>query len=122
MIDCGLTRFYELLNAGAFKTKKVGGMRLVEGASINAFGTERSCSSISRQNRASAAVALVDIRFAREPRSIDFERIKHAALVRLPDLLTRWLPGGRVEGAEYVVRNPKRHDRKPGSFKINLAT
>jgi hypothetical protein len=32
------------------------------------------------------------------------------------------LPGGKVIGAEYVVRNPKRDDRRPGSFRINLRT
>jgi hypothetical protein len=53
-------------------------------------------------------------------RRLDFERINRAALSRLPDLLARWLPGGRTEGREYVVRNPRRDDRRPGSFKINL--
>jgi hypothetical protein len=55
-------------------------------------------------------------------RPIDFARINCAALQILPRLLQRWLPGGRIEGREYVVRNPKRHDRRPGSFKINLVT
>jgi hypothetical protein len=36
--------------------------------------------------------------------------------------LGRWLPGGRIEGAEYVVLNPTGRDRRPGSFKVNLAT
>ena len=53
---------------------------------------------------------------------IDFAAVNRAALARLPDILRRWLPGGRVEGHEYVVRNPRRADRRPGSFKINLAT
>lgn len=53
---------------------------------------------------------------------IDFAAIDRAALARLDDILRRWLPGGRVEGNEYVVKNPKRHDHRPGSFKINLAT
>ena len=26
------------------------------------------------------------------------------------------------EGGEYVARNPTRHDRRPGSFKVNLRT
>jgi hypothetical protein len=30
------------------------------------------------------------------------------------------LPGGKISGGEYVVRNPTRADRRPGSFKINL--
>lgn len=32
------------------------------------------------------------------------------------------LPGGRYEGLEYVVRNPIRNDKNPGSFKINTRT
>jgi hypothetical protein len=52
----------------------------------------------------------------------DFAKINRAALARLPDVLARWLPGGRIEGREYVVRNPKRHDRRLGSFKVNLVT
>ena len=57
-----------------------------------------------------------------QSRWVDFARINRVALGRWPDILTGWLPGGRIEGAEYVVRNPKRHDQKPGSFKINLAS
>ncbi|MGH7112969.1 MAG: hypothetical protein ACREE9_00545 [Stellaceae bacterium] len=53
---------------------------------------------------------------------IDFAGINRAALGHADLILARWLPGGRYEGAEYVVRNPKRPDRKPGSFKINLKT
>ena len=51
---------------------------------------------------------------------IDFEAVNSAALSDLPSLLCRWLPDGRREGREYVARNPRRADRKPGSFKINL--
>ena len=53
---------------------------------------------------------------------IDFGRLSSAALAILPSLLARWLRGGYVQGPEYISRNPKRHDRRPGSFKINLAT
>jgi len=53
---------------------------------------------------------------------IDFARINRAALAVLPRLLARWLPGGRIESREYVVRNPKRQDQRPGSFKVNLPT
>ncbi len=55
-------------------------------------------------------------------RVTDFARINRAALARLPSLLAYWLPDGRIEGAEYVALNPRRADRRPGSFKINLAT
>ena len=51
---------------------------------------------------------------------IDFSGINRAALAALPAILDRWLPGGRREGPEYVVRNPRRADRRPGSFKVNL--
>jgi hypothetical protein len=53
---------------------------------------------------------------------IDFDAINRAALADLPALLRRWLPDGRIVGAEYIARNPRRHDRNPGSFKINLRT
>ncbi len=53
---------------------------------------------------------------------IDFNRVNRAALAALPALLARWLPGGRAEGAEYVVRNPRRVDHRPGSFRINIRT
>jgi hypothetical protein len=42
---------------------------------------------------------------------IDFDRVNRAALAILPVLLERWLLGGRIEGAEYVVRNPRRDQR-----------
>lgn len=51
---------------------------------------------------------------------VDFGALNRAALARLPEILARWLPGGRIEGAEYVALNPRRADRRPGSFKINL--
>ncbi|GGD93498.1 hypothetical protein GCM10011390_10350 [Aureimonas endophytica] len=51
---------------------------------------------------------------------LDFDGINRAALTALPSLLARWLPDGRREGHEYVARNPRRADRRPGSFCINL--
>jgi putative DNA primase/helicase len=53
---------------------------------------------------------------------IDFEGIKAAALCSARSLVHNWLPGGRNEGEEYVVINPTRNDKRPGSFKINLKT
>jgi hypothetical protein len=58
----------------------------------------------------------------RQAGRMDFTRINRVALARLPDILTRWLPGGRIEGTEYVALNPRRADRRPGSFKVNLKT
>lgn len=51
--------------------------------------------------------------------AVDFDRVNRAALTVLPALLARWLPDGKWQGAEYVALNPKRADRRPGSFKIN---
>lgn len=59
---------------------------------------------------------------SRPGKPLDFAAINQAALASLPALLARWLPGGRVQGGEYVAINPRRHDRSPGSFKINLHT
>ena len=47
-----------------------------------------------------------------------FERAKPIAL----GLVRTWLPGGYIEGGQWVVKNPTRNDTKAGSFKINLET
>jgi len=52
----------------------------------------------------------------------DFEAISRTALAVLPALLGRWLPDGRFEGNEYTALNPRRADRRPGSFKVNIRT
>ena len=53
---------------------------------------------------------------------VDFDAINAAAMAHLPALCTRWLPDGRREGREWSARNPRRVDRRPGSFKVNLET
>ncbi|MEK4034908.1 hypothetical protein WOC76_09250 [Methylocystis sp. IM3] len=53
-------------------------------------------------------------------RSIAFARVAGAALANNEAIVSRWLPGGRREGAEWVCRNPRRADAHPGSFKVNL--
>lgn len=53
---------------------------------------------------------------------IDFDRINDDARAALPSLLARWLPDGRRIGHEWVARNPRRADRKPGSFRVNINT
>ena len=59
---------------------------------------------------------------ATEMQRLDFEAINRAGLANLQSLLRRWLPDGRIEGSEYVARNPTRSDRRRGSFKINIQT
>jgi hypothetical protein len=53
---------------------------------------------------------------------IVYDAINRAAIARLPELLERWLPDGRRQGREWVARNPTRHDRRPGSFSVNITT
>ncbi len=53
-------------------------------------------------------------------RRLDFPAINRAALASLPALLRRWLPDGHLMGPEYTARNPRRADRRPGSFRINV--
>ena len=53
---------------------------------------------------------------------IDFPGINRAALANCVLILRQWLPDGRIRGREYVARNPRRDDRRLGSFSINIAT
>ena len=56
---------------------------------------------------------------ARERGHADFAEINRAALAAFPAVLARILPGGKRVGAEIVALNPRRDDRRLGSFKIN---
>ena len=51
--------------------------------------------------------------------TIDFEGINEAALSSARSLLPDLIPGGVFRSLEYVVKNPRRNDQKPGSFSIN---
>jgi hypothetical protein len=53
---------------------------------------------------------------------VDFGQVNRDALAVLPSLLRRWLPSGQIQGVEYIARNPRRADRRPGSFKVNTRT
>jgi putative DNA primase/helicase len=53
---------------------------------------------------------------------IDFDGINQAALCVARSLLPELIPGGEFHGSEYIVRNPRRDDQQPGSFKINYKT
>ncbi len=55
-------------------------------------------------------------------RSIDFARVAADALGHAETIVRRWLPDGRREGSEWVARNPRRADRRKGSFKVNINT
>jgi hypothetical protein len=53
---------------------------------------------------------------------INFERINRAALASATAVVRGLLPEGRLEGHEYVARNPMRPDKRLGSFKVNVTT
>lgn len=53
---------------------------------------------------------------------IDFARVNSAALSNARCIVPALLPSGRLDGDEWVARNPQRQDRRLGSFKINLNT
>ena len=55
-------------------------------------------------------------------RGLDFTAVNRAAVANLPALCARWLPDGYRAGAEWTARNPRRNDKRPGSFKVNLRT
>lgn len=55
-------------------------------------------------------------------RAIDFAALNQGLTAALPSLLPQWLPEGCRQGREWVARNPRRHDRRAGSFSVNLAT
>jgi hypothetical protein len=51
----------------------------------------------------------------------DFANVNAAALAALPAVLCRLLPRGKIDGHEFVALNPRRNDKRPGSFKIRLS-
>jgi hypothetical protein len=50
---------------------------------------------------------------------VDFAEVNREALASFPAVLARILPGGKRIGSEVVALNPKRADRRLGSFKVN---
>ena len=84
--------------------------------SLSPCGSNRTQQGCRSSGHNSLAKGLVS------QRPIDFALVNRVALRELPALLARWLPDGKRQGHEYVVRNPKRQDRRPGSFKVNLLT
>jgi DNA primase len=54
-----------------------------------------------------------------EPRE-RFDRLNSTLLPLVPVLVKDWLPTGRAVGAEWIALNPRRQDRRPGSFCVNM--
>lgn len=49
---------------------------------------------------------------------IDFNQVNDIVSEHIGFLIRQWLPDGRLQGVEWVARNPTRNDHSPGSFKI----
>lgn len=56
------------------------------------------------------------------PSNDNYGQVARAALTAIDAILARWLPGGKRQGHEYIVRNPTRSDDRPGSFSVNCTT
>ncbi len=55
-------------------------------------------------------------------RKIAFQRIADAARANCSAIVMQWLPSGKRYGVEWAALNPRRNDRRIGSFRINLRT
>jgi hypothetical protein len=55
-------------------------------------------------------------------RPIAFQRIAEMARANCIAVVTQWLPRGKRYGVEWCALNPRRNDRRIGSFRINLRT
>ncbi len=84
------------------------------------YGWDRLCGAAGPEQSRNASIAVPIV--AERQRFPDFAAINNAALRVLPALVARWLPDGRQQGYEWVARNPRRVDRRPGSFRVNLRT
>jgi len=55
-------------------------------------------------------------------KSVEIKRIAERARGHGERILERWLPGGKRQGKEYVVRNPHRDDKHVGNLSVEIAS
>jgi hypothetical protein len=55
-------------------------------------------------------------------RLIAFQRIADTARANCATVVMQWLPSGKRYGVEWTALNPRRNDRRIGSFRVNLRT
>jgi len=107
----GRTTIYAAISSGELRSLKIGTRRLVAVDALREWLLTHEVVAVTRGKGPRPT-----------PLTPDFEAISRTALAVLPALLGRWLPGGRFEGNEYIALNPRRADRRPGSFKVNIRT
>ena len=54
--------------------------------------------------------------------AVNFARVNEAALARWPEILSRWLPDGRISGGQWIARNPHLPEKSARSFRICMTT
>ncbi len=55
-------------------------------------------------------------------KKLDFKKINSLALAQAEFIVSHYAPDGKLNGREWVARNPNRNDSKAGSFSINVDT
>jgi hypothetical protein len=55
-------------------------------------------------------------------RPIAYGRIAEVARANAAAVVHQWLPNGKRIGPEWAALNPRRNDRRIGSFRVNLRT
>jgi len=55
-------------------------------------------------------------------KKLDFKKINSLALAQAESIVSHYAPDGKLNGREWVARNPNRNDSKAGSFSINVDT
>lgn len=55
-------------------------------------------------------------------KKLDFKKINLLALAQAESIVSHYAPEGKLNGREWVARNPNRNDSRTGSFSINLDT
>ena len=55
-------------------------------------------------------------------KKLDFKKINSLALAQAESIVSHYAPDGKLNGREWVARNPNRNDSHTGSFSINVDT
>jgi hypothetical protein len=86
-------------------------------ATLFATAAKKAVQQASKRPKSAKALTHDEIQELPDAKLL-IEAVKRSALIQIDELLIRWLPGGLWQGDHYVVRNPMREDRNPGSFMI----
>jgi putative DNA primase/helicase len=91
------------------------------GGPTSLIPASRRIAEMSHNDSARPAQAACKTTF-KQVADIDFAAINQAAIRSARSLLPELIPGGKFRSLEYIARNPRRDDQRPGSFSINYKT